>query len=566
VLGNSDFYTAAFPSQYGNSLSGVFDMRFKNGNSRKHEFAIQAGIQGLDLAAEGPLNRKSGASYLVNYRYSILAFIQMIDPEMKNKVPQYQDISFKINLPAGKAGTFSLVGIGGISRSSGKGIRDTTQWKTLDDRTDSELNNNMGAVGLIHQILLTKKTMLRTSLAVTFSEVQSSYSLLNSQYEPVPNAKSHHQLGRLSGSAEATMKITPRHTNKTGISYTNLYFNIDSRARNPFTGIYGQVDYGKGNTDLLQAFTESKIDLSPVISLATGVHFQYLLLNRHYAVEPRIGLRWQMTDRQALSTGYGMHSQMEDVGLYLTEKQYSDEFISQPNRKLDFSRAHHFVIGYDFLIRNDLRFKAETYYQYLYSVPVMPERYFSLINSDGGYTSDSLTNAGTGRNIGIDLTFEKFLTSKFYYLVTVSLFDSRYRGGDGIERNTRYNAGYVVNLLGGKEWTIRKNNLLGVNLKASYNGGSYYVPIDLEKSIESHYRILDETRAFEVRNPDFLYIDLTLTYRTNHRKFSGIWAIQLKNLLNQKTEIGQVYNDFNQTIEPVRSMGILPFISYKVEF
>jgi hypothetical protein len=424
----------------------------------------------------------------------------------------------------------------------------------------------MGAIGLIHHIRLTKKTMLRSSVAATFSEVQSYYSLLNSQYEAVPNAKSHHQLGRLSGSAEATTKITPRHINKTGISYTNLYFNIDSRARNPFTGIYGPVDYGKGSTDLVQAFSESKIDLSPALSLAAGLHFQYLLLNQRNSLEPRIGLRWQMSNRQAFSAGYGMHAQMEDVGLYLAEQRLSSEFVSQPNRKLDFSRARHFVLGYDFLIRNDLRFKTEAYYQYLYSVPVMPGRYFSLINSDGGYTSDSLVNNGTGRNIGLDLTFEKFLTRQFYYLITVSLFDSRYKGGDGIERNTRYNAGYVVNLLGGKEWTIRKNNLLGVNLKASYTGGSYYVPIDLEKSMESHYRVLDESRAFEVRNPDFLYIDLTLTYRTNHRKFSGIWAIQLKNLLNRKTEIGQVYNDFNQTIEPVRSMGILPFISYKIEF
>ena len=83
----------------------------------------------------------------------------------------------------------------------------------------------------------------------------------------------------------------------------------------------------------------------------------------------------------------------------------------------------------------------------------MPGSYFSMINSTGDYNKDSLVNSGKGRNIGIDITFEKFLTRQYYYLGTVSLFTSEYKGGDGIERDTRFNSGYVINLLGGKEWT-----------------------------------------------------------------------------------------------------------------
>jgi outer membrane receptor protein involved in Fe transport len=151
-------------------------------------------------------------------------------------------------------------------------------------------------------------------------------------------------------------------------------------------------------------------------------------------------------------------------------------------------------------------------------------------------------------------------------LATISLFDSKYKGGDGILRNSRFNTHYVINLLGGKEWTIRSKNIFGFNLKGSFTGGEYYVPVDLQQSIALHREILNETAAYSERLPAVFYLDLTLTYRTNHRKFSGIWALQIRNLLNQEPVVGYVYDDFNHTIETQKSLGIIPLLSYKIEF
>jgi hypothetical protein len=566
VLGNSDFYTAAFPSQFGNAISGVFDMRFRNGNPNRHEFAFQLGIQGLDVSAEGPVSRKNNSSYLFNYRYSILAFLQLIDPAMKNKIPSYQDLSFKVLLPGGKAGTFSIFGIGGISRSRYTPEADSSQWNTLEDRTQSVLNNNMAAIALSHDIPLSRSVLVHSYIAGSYSDIYYDCSLLDSAYTPSPEQYAYHRNYRLMAGSSVRSKFGKRHTNKTGFAYSDIHYDLDVRARNPFSGIVEQVDQGTGNTGLFQAYSESKIDLGVKLTLSGGLFFQYFLLNRRYSVEPRIALRWQAFPKHAFSVGYGKHSQLEDIGLYLADVASPGEVITKPNRLLDFSKARHFVLGYDYSIRPDMRFKAEAYLQLLYSIPVKPGSYYSLINSQGAYVNDSLTADGKGRNIGLDLTLEKFLTRKYYFLVTLSLFDSRYTGGDGLIRNTRFNANYVANLLGGKEWTVRKKNLFGINLKASYTGGEYYVPIDLEASVAQHREVLDEAAAYTQRLPDFLYLDLTLTYRTNHRKFSGTWAIQAKNLLNMKPVTGYVYNDFNHSIEAVQSSGIIPFISYKVEF
>jgi hypothetical protein len=566
VLSNSDFYTAAFPAEYGNALSGVFDMRFRNGNNAKHEFALQAGIQGLDIAAEGPFAKNKPASYLFNYRYSILAFLQYIDPGMKNKIPSYQDLSFKVNLPTKKAGTFSLVGIGGISRSKFIPEQDSTQWKTLEDRTQSMLNNTMGALGLTHQLPLSRNTYLRSYLSGTYNNIVYDNSYLSSSYELQPQDSVKQDNFRFTVSSIINHKFSASHTNRSGISYTQLFYNSTIQAVNPFTGIFSQVYDGQGNTSMIQAFSESKVDINNRFSVNAGIHFQYFLLNRYYAIEPRIAMRWQVAPKHTLSFGYGMHSQTEEVGVYLTDIPVAPEIKVQMNKGLNFSRSHHFVIGYDYLILPDLRFKLEAYYQYLYDIPVMPGTYYSLINSLGGFYNDTLVNQGTGRNAGVDITFEKFFTKQYYYLLTISLFDSKYTGGDGIERSTRFNSNYVVNLLGGKEWTIRKKNILGINLKAALTGGEYYVPIDLEQSVQQHREVPDDANAYKERLPDFFYADLTVTYRTNHKKFSGIWAIQVKNLLNQKPPMGYTYNDFNQSIEEVKSMGIIPLISYKIEF
>ena len=566
VLSNSDFFTAAFPAQYSNALSGIFDMKFRNGNNEQYENAVQLGIQGLDVSSEGPLGKNHTSSYLFNYRYSILYFLQYIDPWLKNSIPSFQDLSFKINIPTPKAGTFSLVGIGGISNIKSTPDKDSASWRDIDDRTESVLGNRIGAIALIHQIYLSRQSFVRSYLSATYNDITSYESLMTTGYELRPEDSTYQRNFRFTGSIAYNRKFGTRFSLRSGIAYTQMFYDLDLKSINPLTGIYSQVNKGNGNTGLVQAYCEAKTVITPDLDLTEGLSFTYFLLNLHYALEPRVALRWQIDQRHAVSAGYGMHSQLEDIGVYFTGMPVNAAISIPINKSLNFSRAHHFVLGYDCLIRQDIRLMTEIYYQYLYDIPVKQGSYYSMLNSTGEYFNDTLVNKSAGWNAGIDFTLEKFLTKQYYYLLTLSLFDSKYRGGDGIWRNSRFNVNYVFNLLGGKEWTIRKKNIFGINLKTSFTGGEYYVPINLEKSVAQHTEVLDEANAYTHKLPDFFYLDLTLTFRTNHKKYSGIWALQIRNLLNQHPNVGYVYNDFNRTIEPEKSLGIIPLMSYKIEF
>ena len=566
VLSNSDFYTAAFPAQYNNALSGVFDMRFRTGNNEKYENAVQLGVQGIDVSSEGPLSKSHTSSYLFNYRYSILYFLQYIDPWLKNSLPIFQDLSFKINIPTPKAGTFSLVGIGGISSIKSTPEKDSSSWATIDDRSQSLLGNKMGAIALIHEIYLSKQSFLHSYISATYNEITDNESLMVKGYELRPEDSTSQKNFRFTASVTYNRKFGTKFTFRSGIKYSQLFYDLDVKSTDPLTGTYGWVARGSGNTGLIQAYCEAKTLIAPNLEMTEGLSFTDFLLNLHYAIEPRIAIRWQIDQKHALSAGFGMHSQLEDIGAYLTGIPVNETTSIPVNKSLDLSRALHFVLGHDFLIHQDMRLLTEVYYQHLYDIPVTPGSYYSMINSSGEYYNDTLVNKGSGWNAGVDFTFEKFLTHQYYYLITVSLFDSRYKGGDGVWRNSEFNTNYVINLLGGKEWTVRKKNILGLNLKGSFTGGEYYVPIDLKNSIAQHTEILYETDAYKPRLPAFFYLDLTITFRTNHKKYSGIWALQIRNLLNQHPDVGYVYDDFKHDIEPQSSLGIIPLISYKVEF
>lgn len=379
VLNNSDFYTAAFPAQFGNALSGVFDMRFRNGNNFRHEYAIQLGLQGLDVAAEGPFSKKQSSSYLFNYRYSILSFLQYIDPWMKNKIPTFQDLSFKLNFPTPGSGTFSLVGIGGLSSLTHHPVMDSTQWHKLDDRSEEDLINRMGAIALIHQINLNKTTLFRSCVSATYNFIGNDENLLTSSYGKQPVDSLKHQNLRTTASVSINHKFGTRYTVRSGVMYNYLSYNLDIKSRNPFTGIFQQVNKGKGNSNMVQAFAESRIDVTNNFYISAGLYFQYLSLNNHYAIEPRLAVHWQVSQKHAINIGYGLHSQLEDIGVYLVEIPVNPQISGQPNRNLNYDRSQHFVLGYDYSIRPDMQLKIETYYQYLYAIPVMPGSYFSIL-------------------------------------------------------------------------------------------------------------------------------------------------------------------------------------------
>lgn len=561
VMGNSDFLNGAFPAEYGNALSGVFDMSMRNGNNQKYESTLQLGLLGLDLASEGPLSRKTGSSYIVNYRYSTTGLVSGLIGDMNLK---YQDLSFKLNFPTRKAGTFSVWGLGLLDNNTVKPL-DENDWTTYSDKQDIKTDLAKLAGGINHKIFLGKGTYLKSSLSATYSQTLQDVKMLeNNLLRPIVDIRTGDW--NLVFNSYINKKFSNRHTNRTGITVTGLLYDLDYRLSEtlvPNISPIEQIVKGDGSSMMVSAYSNSILNITDKFSANVGLTAQLFTLNNNWMVEPRIGFKYKVASNHTLSAAYGLHSRRERLDYYFVKLDGE-----KVNKDLDFAKSHHFVLSYDWRISDNIHMKVEPYYQSLYDVPVEDGTSFSIINYDLYYLDRALVNNGKGRNYGVDITLERYLDKGYYWLLSGSVFDSQYSGGDGVWRDTRYNRGYIINGLIGKEWMAgkRKQNVFSANLRLSYQGGDHFTPVDIIASEGKHDIVFDETRAFSSQFPAALTSDITVSYKINKRITSHEFALKVLNIGGYTGQYGYIYNDKLQAVEKMSVTGIVPNISYKIQF
>lgn len=565
MLRNSDFFTGAFPAEYGNAVSGVFDIKLRTGNSEKKEFAAGIGTSGVDFSAEGPFANGKKSTYLFNYRYSTLALLGKLT-NFPN-LPSFQDLTFKFDFPTKNAGTFTFWGMAAYDTNKKEADSDTLKWKTDYDRTGQDYFNRFGVIGLSHRYVIGNKTFVNSSLTsdgMRYGMDKKEYTF-DGRLLPTDNIKSTE--GKYSFRTTVNHKFNQRLSSRTGFTFNSLFF--DNKLEKAFrTRPEEMITFvnNKGNGYSTQVFSQFKYDLLNNLSVNVGIHSMYLNVNDKSTLEPRAGINWGFSEKDELSLAYGLHSQMEELRTYYSEVNNSG-VVETPNTSLDFMKSHHFIIGYSRKINEVLRFKVEPYFQKLENVPVYPNSSFSVINVTSNWAINrKLENLGTGRNYGIDLTFERFLKDGYYYLLTATFFDSKYTGGDGKQYNTQFNRGHVINLLAGKEWMVKNNNVLGVNAKVTYMGGLRYTPALYQESIEAQLYKPDYSKSFESQFPASTGVDLSITYRINKKKYSGIWYLMMKNALLQP-DYGDPYFDFISKDVIIDKMRMpFPHVGYKIEF
>lgn len=562
VIGNSDFYNGAFPAEYSNVLSGVFDMHLRNGNNQKYEHTFQAGLLGIDLASEGPISKKRGSSYLINYRFSNTMLATGSDINLT-----YQDLAFKFNFPTRKAGTFSFWGLMLKDRNKSESL-DRSEWELLGDRQSGESKMDKLVGGITHNYVMNANTYLRSSFSGTYSK---DYTFVDQQTD----ADALVRVGDIQNSkwdfvfnSYLNKRFSTRHTNRTGITLTQLRYDLDYKV-SPFIGLnkpMEQVSKGSGESTVFSAYSNSIIHLNDRWTTSLGVTAQYFTLNKNWSIEPRAALKYQLNPQHAVALAYGLHSRREKLDYYFVEKEINGKTVS--NRYLDFTKAHHFGLTYDWNITPILHLKVEPYYQHLFHIPVEENSSFSIINYEEFYLDRILVNKGIGRNYGIDITLEQYMKNGFYYMITGSLFSSKYKGGDGIWRNTRLNKGYTINLLGGKEWMVgrSKQNVFSLNGRLFFQGGGRYTPMDEARSLQEHDIVFDESKAYSERFKPAMNGDISISFRMNKKRISHEFSLKILNLGMKTGMHFYQYNEKENKIERKDGIGLIPNFSYKIYF
>lgn len=598
LLATSDFYTGAFAAEYGDVFSGVYDVKLRPGNNEKFESTIAWGLLGTELTMEGPFRKGYKGSFLLNYRYSTVSLLNRIGLfDDINGALNFQDASFKLVLPAKKAGTFSFFGLGGISSFLFKDVTPAL-WQTPGNRYS---NNKIGEnykkrshllnLGMNHELTLNKKSHIRTSLAFSNEGIKDDvfenfrYKLYSSTGSFIKDSAVNDVLnfnGRLLKStyrAEITYsnKISSQHKIQIGSKYA--LFNYDftqSMIRDSTATRFTLVNFNE-NLSTIRNFISWRYRINEKITTIAGVHNMNVLLNRKSTLEPRFAINWKLNKTSSINTGYGNHSTMESIHHYFAKIKLPNGNMAEPNKDLDLLKANHFVLGYEKRFSKNMMIKLETYYQKLYNLPVANSdtNIFATINEGLEFQYVDLVNKGRGENYGIELTVERFFNKNYYYLFNTSVYNSTYRAFDGVERNTRFNGNYLVNILFGKEFPKRgkkQNRTFGINGKAFLGGGKKIIPLlrgaDGNLAVDpASNRFYDYKQAYKKDIEDIYQITLSFSYKIDKRKATHELFLNIDNITNNRGRLAEFYDASEpRSVGYVRQYSVFPNLMYRVYF
>lgn len=572
TLTSSDFYTGAFPAEFGNATSGVFDLRLRNGNNEKREYSLMAGALGVEFGMEGPFSKSSGSSYVLNYRYSTLAMIQAAGVNPTGEIlPTYQDVSFKLNFPNKKLGNISIFGLAGNNLAANNPPLDSLEWEEPGDEKGFEEKAEMAVLGLTHRKLFQNDGYIKTSIAGSFERARYYGYRLDSDYTEIFRGRDNTRQSTLRLSSVYHKKVSNKSSYRMGaiVSHKDFNFTLDDNDPEARGQIIRFFENNASN-NFLQGYGQWKYRANNDVTIFAGMHYSLLTSNSKSSIEPRLSARWKINDTHQLSLATGLHSKMEHMALYNFEGRFPDGFEIVRNSDLELSKSYHNVLGYDLSINQNFRIKLELYYQYLFDIPIHAGNTstYSVLNSFDIYDVldvNELVSEGNGRNIGLDLTVERFLNKGFYFLFTGSLYDSKYKTNTGEWYSTRFNGQYQAHVLLGKEFKLRKNTL-GINAKMIVSGGARYSEVDLASSKIEGYEIPFNSPPYNLQAGQYMRIDWGIKYQINRKKSTHSIMFDIQNTTNRENPFIIEYDDDSQTLVQDDLLGMFPFINYRIEF
>lgn len=575
VLDKSDFLTGAFPAQYGNALSGVFDLQMRNGNNENHELLAQAGLNGVEVGAEGPLHSKlKDASYLINYRYSTIApFVKLgIDVGTGGLVPVYQDLNFKFYLLAKRKLKISVFGIGGVGKADFPGNEVDTSLSNFysNENENARIQTKTGVAGTSFENSFTERTYAKLVLAASGTyqntEIDSIAPVTKEAFSSLRSV-----LQSIKYSAHLMLKHKFSKKDNIAIGFLTDITKLKLNRKRIYEGVFERPLFKDTATNLLaQAYVQWKHRFTDRFSFVAGVHGQYFDITGDKVFEPRIGFNYMLPSNQSIGFSYGLHSSIQSPYLYYLRTPISVDTVLFTNKQIGFTRSHHFVGSYDYNINKLWKLRMELYCQYLFDAPVEQRASsYSALNTGVGFVpieNDSLINKGKGSNYGIELTLEKFFSGGYYFLFTTSLFNSSYRGSDNVKRNTAFNNKYAGNLLAGKEIKLGKKNIVSFNMRVIGTGGRWLTPINKGASVLKGEAVFVEEQAFSLRQKPYFRADFKLSYRREFRHSTLELAIDLQNISNNKNIFTEQYNRRVNAIITQYQQGFLPVPSLRWTF
>jgi hypothetical protein len=368
-------------------------------------------------------------------------------------------------------------------------------------------------------------------------------------------------------------KLNSRQTIRTGIIAQHISADMVESYNDQTLKKWIVFIDGDGSTELYQAYAQWKTRITEQFTLITGLHGSYYSLTRKSSIEPRASLSYQ-TKKSTFTLAGGYHSKPEHISVYIFQHDAAGNIIRKTNQSLGLLKAFHTIGGFETALPFKIRMKTELYYQYLFNIPVEQDSStaFSMLNTQNIYSlaeiNKPLQSIGTGRNYGIDLSFERPFANNYYFMLSGSLYRSLYTSYAGDEYNTLFNRGYQLNVIGGKEFRLHQNGnrLIGINGRMLYSGGLRESPIDLPASIANERMTLVPGQFYSLQGKPYFRLDGSVYYKFNRPHSTHSLQLDVQNITNKRNYFYSYFNGRTNSMDVVYQTGIIPTIAYRIDF
>ena len=541
------FYTGGFPAKYGDKLSSVMDIKFRDGNKDRWQADIYSGFAGFGAMVEGPLFSQKG-SWMASARRSYLDLLVDVLPSSLSvtAIPNYSDFQAKITYDLSNTDTIDLIGIGGSDKMKIKSADDNISrgFDTLD------YNNYQYTLGLKWQRLFSQKgystiILSRSSYRYLFDGGDSvgSGAFTNDSWEGENQLK-----------GEINYDLTSQHQLQFGASAKTAHLDYRYESRgidlyNNETGQlmrFGRLDVNeKEITYKLATYIHYTMRPLPILDMELGLRSDYFALTSQQHLSPRMGLSSQVTSKSRLNLAYGVYYQTPPYFFILWDHQ---------NRYLKDLKSTHYVTGLQHLLRTDLLFSVEVYWkQYAdYPVPINNE----MVN---------LSNNGSGWVTGIDLFLHKKLTRRLYgrasYTYSRSSFETPERGKFVWD----FDIPHIFSINGGYKFS----NKFEFSLQWRYLSGRPYTPIigSFESTPGSgDWEAIYDTNANSSRLDSYHSLDLRIDRRFQFDRCNLIAYLDVSNVYNRQNIWSFEWLRKANEKKKIYQFGVLPIFGFHLEF
>jgi len=557
MLGTSRLLMGGMSAPYGNALGGIMDMRLRRGATDGQAFTVQAGLIGIDLSTEGPFRKGGKASYLVNYRYSTLGLLSAAGVELGDEAITFQDLSFHVSLPIADKGLITVFGMGGNS-SNRFDAKDSTEWEFDKDSQNIDYTSRMGAAGMTFRMGLGTKAVWRTTAVISENDQERKEDGpfdLRRGYAYVRSALDERKLTIVSDVRGAS---GARLTYQVGGSAMERTMRKDLGIPEVVVGW------------LIRPYAQTSYALTERLQAEVGLAYSHYTYNASDVVEPRLALRWGMRGGRSLSVSAGQRGQLPNVQLFpVASTPTLAIYPLIDNRSVGMTRAQELVLSYDHPFRSYLVFHAEAYMQHQQQVPwgengAYSTTYFqraSLVNGWDNYYILPFTGRGEAWNKGLELSLAHSFHKGFFYQVNGTLLDARYTDVIGAGKDTRWNTRAMGNLVMGREFAKEKEGkkrTWGVNGRINFTGGQRYTPSpSYPTQIVEPYSAQYNTTS---------RLDLRIYLKRERKGHTGMWALDLLNATNAQNAAYKYYDTRKGEVVTQYQLGLIPNVSYRIEF